>query len=383
MSGVLYRYQLDHDNNVWGWVAYRSLPERSLDGQLTFEVLDPDGVWTYLARLLGACYSQLSYDTSVIANQYDAQVCAPFFLPYLAQQYGLALSSTDTLQVQRNKVQNAVQTFKLKGTAEGVALRIQDFGYIGYAYEVFVNTGDVMGSFVNNSPGTAGNVSMKAIFASITQALTLYGMTGGTDILPAVGVVDFEFHTSPVQGDQLIMSDGTTTKTFYFTSSSSPGGTVPVVFGITQNDTMNALIAAVEANLNITGTNITKPMMAGPPIGNQPTSSTVWGTRTSADEGDILEFPHGYFSSLIPIYSMSSRVAVHMNNTDGTPLYYPDTPLGIAAAQALQQMIGSDLAFDVLPAHVDVMFFATDFNVVGPEMTEGVVVSETFSVTQV
>lgn len=381
MTSRLYRFSKDPSNGTSAWTAYRSLPERSLDGQMVFALMDPQGVYPYFARLLGFAYNALSYDTLVIANQYDASEASHFFLPYLAQQYGLKLAATDPLAVQRSKVNNAVQVFKKKGLADSVALRVRDFGYVGYAYEVFVNTGDTMGQLTNSNNGAIGNVPIT--FSSSIDALTVYGMRGGSAVSPATGVIDFQSRQSPIAGDWLAISDGLVTKTFYFTATTAPAGMIPVLFGTSQSGTMDNLCAAISANLAISAVNITKTMTSGPPLNGQPTSSTPYGTRSVSCLADFREYPHGYFSDIQPIYSLSSRITVHVNHRDGSPLLYLDNPQDQAAAVALQEQIGSDLSYGVLPAHVDVMCFITDFNVMGPGAEETVGIGETFTITQV
>ena len=121
------------------WSLYRTMPERALAGTAVFTIFDPDGIYAYYARILGAISYQLGYDNNVLLNQFDPSLVSHFYLSSLAQQYGLTLNNNDTLQVQREKTANAVQTVKLKGLGAGIVLLLKSLGYVGYGNEVWIN----------------------------------------------------------------------------------------------------------------------------------------------------------------------------------------------------------------------------------------------------
>ena len=85
--------------------------------------------------------------------------------------------------------------------------------------------------------------------------------------------------------------------------------------------------------------------------------------RIPSDSGekgqDFIEVPHGYLSDAPSTYWPSSRVAVHINRSDGTPL------LGLLAAdiEAMKEEIAKQLVREVLPIHVDIRYYVTDAHV--------------------
>jgi hypothetical protein len=377
-ESLLYRYETDSVSGVVSWKLYRSLPQRFLDGQVVFSILDPDGIYDYLGQVLGAAYAQWSYDLSVLLQQNDPRTCSHFFLSFLAEQFGLTLNFSDPIVVRRAKTASAVPAFKFKGTEQGVEIRLRDLGYVGYARELWANPGDPTCHIVNNSLGFAGNVPI----VPTSSFTTTFGMDGGDDVTAAEGYISFRAQTPPTTSDTVTISDGTLTKVFQFDNPAS-GGNVAVTPGASPDDTMANLVTAINGSgLAVTATHITKQKTYGPPIRNQSVSSTAFGTRVSSvDPAEFREYPHGYWPVLIPVYVLTSRISIHVNKTDGTPLQFSTSPADVAAALALKQAIANDLQFDVLPAHIDIEFFATDRNVNGAGGEESVTVTEAFSVT--
>jgi hypothetical protein len=237
------------------WQEYLSYPERALAGQYVFNIFDPDKIYPYWARILGACMSEWNYDTRVLLTFYDPEQVSPFFLSALAANYGLELDAADPLNVQRAKTKNAVPTFKLKGLDISVRNRIRALGYTGYATEIWVNP------------------------------------TLGSNYQSAV--------------------------------------------------------------LNAFGT----------------PSSSATGAN---DPSTCIERPHGYETGdgTEDGFYLSSRLAIHLNDGSGNPL---DLTLAIKTA------VANDLLNDVLPAHVSIRWFDTDFTCA----TEGVVVTDNLTITHV
>lgn len=377
----LYRFETNFVSGVSSWKLYRSAPQRFFDGQVVFSILDPDGIYDYLGQLLGAAQYEWSYDLDVLQQQNDPRACSHFFLAFLASQFGLTLDFSDPIEVRRAKTASAVPAFKFKGTEKGVEIRLRDLGYIGYARELWANPGDPTCSITDSAFGTSGNVALKAS----NQYTSIWGMDGGSAVTKAVGYVSFRTEVPPDSTDTLTVTDAAgLTKVFQFTATPS-GGNIAVTPGSSPDDTMANLVTAINGSgLAVTAVHTTKVKTYGPPIRNQSVSSTFHGTRVAAtDPAEFREYPHGYWSTEVPVYALTSRISVHVNLTDGSPLRYSESPGDIQAALALKQKIANDLQFDVLPAHIDIEFFATDRNVNGPGGSEGVTVGETFSVTHV
>lgn len=241
-----YRFRSDRDTGAEVWQRYRTMPERAGQGMRIFDLFDPDGIYPYFLKALGAIQAQMSYDNRVLLQQGDPDLVSQFYLPELAANYGLALNFDDTLPVRRAKTKNAVAVAKTKGMAEGVRLRLRSLGYTGHAAEIWV------------APDNGGNFQSAATNANATP-------------------------------------------------TSGPTGA---------------------------------------------------GTATR-------EYPHGYRADdPSDGYFLSSRVAIHVNDGSGNP---------IALTQDEKSRIARELGVDVLPAHVDIRWFATDV----PAAVDGITVSDT------
>jgi len=608
----MWRFEYAYDTAVYSWQAYASMPERAYAGMALFSIFDPDKVLLYYLKVVGACLTEWQYDNDIIRQQYDAYQCAPQNLISLAANYGLALDTSDPLTVQRSKVKNIVSVWKQKGLPSSVVTRLSDFGYLGYATEVWVDPGDPTIELVTavGTPSTLLNVPITATGSVIGP----FGMDGADLYNQATGYVVFQNQANPAVNDIVsitlpvsvsgitrsyaaetvtatvttvtphglvtgtsvqisgalpssyngafvITVTGANTFTYTFVLGVDPGAVTGTIFELgavaftfiagsatAPQVQINATLATTVANFIaalttiygslLTVTNITAFKTFGPPIRNQVTSSTAYGTRAfatfpssgitrtfasamvtatvtvasiavsgitsafasgvvtatvtttsahgltsgqtaaisgatpiayngnylvavtgpttftyvfaaatdpgvvtgsiivnpvhglmsgqtvaidgaspaayngkftvsvisptvftyqfgaSGDPGAVSgtitvttfgdryrEYFHGYWSKRIPIFFPSSRVAIHLNNPDGSPLAVALTPQASAAMLAIKKQIANDLQFGVLPAHVDVAWFDTDLNVPSPLAPDAAYLDEQFVIT--
>ncbi len=166
---MTYRWRRDPDTGVSTWVMYRTLPQRSLDGQFVFSLTDPDRVFSYYSKLLGAVMSEWSYDNRVLLDQIDPDKVSRFYLPALAAQWGLSLRFDDDLAVKRAKVKSAVGVFKFKGLDVAAQLRLRALGYTGFVREIWIN------------PTAGGNFQSAVLNKAMEPSSTALG--AGTDFV--------------------------------------------------------------------------------------------------------------------------------------------------------------------------------------------------------
>jgi len=394
-ESCLYRYELNRDTGRFGWNEYHSQPQRNLSGQYAFSIFDPDGIYEYYACMWGGLYFEWSYDSQVLALQYDADKCSRFYLPALAANFGFTLKHDDPLLVKRQKVKNAVPSFKFKGLEKGVELRLLSLGYRGYVREIWVNPGAKQWELRMNYNGTAGNVPLvykDAVFPHIT----VVGFKGGGDNVPARAYIQFRRgrtpfspnlgEVSPETFEKIIISDGTITKTFEFIQVLDLGDPIttsdPSFIGIkflkfeNIDDTATRFMAAVAAvGFNFTIIDRSRQNNDGPPIGDEPNSASDTGALDSTDpaaRSDYLELPHGYMPDEPDLYWPSTRVAIHLNDRQGRP---------IDVTEEIKQIVSQELLLDVLPVQCDIRYFATDISLSEP--AEKIAVAETFTITEV
>jgi len=82
-------------------------------------------------------------------------------------------------------------------------------------------------------------------------------------------------------------------------------------------------------------------------------------TDTGQKGQEFIEVPHGYLTDEPSTYWPSSRVSIHINKSDGTPM------LGLLEAdiEALKEEVSKQLTREVLPIHLDIRYFVTDAHV--------------------
>lgn len=136
---------IDHGLLRWDgtvWKAYESVPERALMGMQLFDTLDPDGVYRFYMRLLGAMLIGLIRDNKSLLNLFDPDKCPVAFLPALIEQTGAYMPASITdMEVSevRRRALTAVTRSLLAGTPALASLQLAIMGYSGYMYEVWVN----------------------------------------------------------------------------------------------------------------------------------------------------------------------------------------------------------------------------------------------------
>jgi hypothetical protein len=118
------------------WEPHTTLPQRALIGMRVFEILDPDGIWDYYAKLVGLKYAQLSRDTRDILQFIDPNICPIDELPLLAENFGVDLSADATERTKRELIRQWIPLMQLKGLPQGIVIALRTLGFSGYATQV-------------------------------------------------------------------------------------------------------------------------------------------------------------------------------------------------------------------------------------------------------
>jgi len=117
------------------WVPYRTPPQRALDGMSVFDIFDPDGVYDYYARLVGAVLAQMQVTNLDLATWRDPQKLPAEFLELAASSVGVRFYPWDSERLRRSKVEAAVPASRLRGTDPSFKLKFRQLGYLGYVTE--------------------------------------------------------------------------------------------------------------------------------------------------------------------------------------------------------------------------------------------------------
>jgi len=135
------------------WVAFTTLPQRALIGMRVFEILDPDMIWDYYAKLVGLKYAQLSRDTREILNFIDPNICPVEQLPLLAENFGVDLLADSTERTQRETIRQWVPLMQIKGLPQSVVIALRTIGFSGYATQIWTRPGATATEFIERPFG--------------------------------------------------------------------------------------------------------------------------------------------------------------------------------------------------------------------------------------
>ena len=119
------------------WREYRTMPQRALDEMRVFELLDPDGIWDYVATLFGLKYVQLQQDTRDLQDFIDPDRCPIENIPLLGDSLGAPVDAQAPEAEQRQIVRNWVPLMQRKGLPEAIPIALQFLGFSGYGTQVW------------------------------------------------------------------------------------------------------------------------------------------------------------------------------------------------------------------------------------------------------
>jgi phage tail P2-like protein len=143
VGGSLMRYEArrvpdlttGESTTVIGWTAYRSIPERALEGMQLFDLFDPDSVYAYYARMIGAVMAQLQATNDVLRRMRDPAQVPAEYLEFAAASVGVTFDAGDSEAIKRTKIAAAVPAGRIRGLDNSIRLRIRQLGYTGYTTE--------------------------------------------------------------------------------------------------------------------------------------------------------------------------------------------------------------------------------------------------------
>lgn len=348
----LYWYNYDRVNNRWSWVKYRSLPQRALDNMGAFDAFDPDGIYNYYAQIIGGVYSQLQYDARTLRTIRDPDQVPTPYISLAASNIGA--SPTDNLlvvddpgrfdQIRRYTLAAAPFVNRAIGQDEAVSSHLRTLGYSGHVYEIWRKLNRPSLWLEAQHFGSDYNVAIVG-----THSFGVWGMQGGDGVSKATGLVYVAHAILP--GQSVVVRYGTITVTFEFVAS-SPVGT-QVLIGSDDSATMSAFLAVFNSASN--------PLYAG---GYITASTTIPGPVA-------LYYPPNYDPGQPGPYWVSSHLTLTLYNLDGSPWM----PSYTERMRVFHQVKRSLETF-ILPINSRIIDYGT-----GANRTEGVAVSESFSVT--
>ena len=129
------------------WKPYVTMLQRALRGMHAFEVADPDQVYDYWGRLVGAVQVMMTGDSASILNFIDPERCPIDYLGLLGYELGNpTIEAGDNSILLREEVVETVPINRIRTTTQSVKTLLGLLGYQGYANEVWVNPTDVTGA---------------------------------------------------------------------------------------------------------------------------------------------------------------------------------------------------------------------------------------------
>lgn len=144
LDGTVEKY----DAESGAWVAHTTLPQRALMGMRVFEILDPNGIYDYYAKLVGLKYHQLAYDTRKILDFIDPELCPIELLPLLASNFGADIDADQPEILQREILRSWVPLMQIKGLDQAVRVALRMLGFSGYATQIWIKPGGSATDFI-------------------------------------------------------------------------------------------------------------------------------------------------------------------------------------------------------------------------------------------
>lgn len=127
------------DAEMGKWREYSTLPQRAFDGQQAFQMLDPDGIYDYYAKILGLMQAQHQYDTRRLLDLVDPVSCPDAFLSLLLHNFG---ADDFDFELEPEEKREILRTFiglmQTKGTPGSIRNALRLLGYEGYGTHVWV-----------------------------------------------------------------------------------------------------------------------------------------------------------------------------------------------------------------------------------------------------
>lgn len=325
------------------WQEYYSMPERALAGNPAFTILDPDQIYAYYARVIGAAQAQWAYDNEILFSFYDPRLCPEPLLIPLGKQYGLQLSEGESEAQRRAKIELAVPTFKAKGLDEAVERRLIALGYRGCVWEVWIDPNHP--ELFTNDP----NNSMATYRWAYDPDLTAYPVATNSGTVIAI---DGDVETEWENLRYLLVRDG------------SQGSGEGRLFFIKEVGSFSGSTTPVE-------------------VTPAPTEDLTGMTAIPAMPGYVTR-PHAMTRDIPIRYWPSSRLVVHVTYADGTPI--DETPEDFeetfpgSSLEDFWSFLADQLYDDVIPLHTDIKFFGTSLGDSRENGDEVVGVQEFFDV---
>jgi len=180
-DNCLYRYHEDPEV----WLEYRTLPQRAVEGQMLFALLDPDGIYDYYAKLIGGAHASWHYDMRRLQDAYNPAETPEEFLPALAAQYGFRDDATRPVDVRRKELAQTIPIARSKGRVLGIKLLSLNRDYRAELTEIWVKT-DAADNFtdLDDAPvgavhaDAAGNVTISVAEMAEIQDIQPLAITG-------------------------------------------------------------------------------------------------------------------------------------------------------------------------------------------------------------
>lgn len=120
------------------WDAYSTLPQRSLDGQQVFQMLDPDGIYDYYAKIAGLLYAEFQYDSRRLLDLIDPVACPDQYLSLLLNNFGANDFDFETSPERKREIlRTFIGIMQSKGTPGSIPNALRLLGYEGYGTHVW------------------------------------------------------------------------------------------------------------------------------------------------------------------------------------------------------------------------------------------------------
>ncbi len=124
------------------WHPYKPMPEKTLEAQAIYTMLDPDEVYRYYSLLASEMYIIWQDLNDELRLLLDPELAHPEWLDLLAAQYQIPFDQSKGVSQQRKDIQDWMRIPKIRGTVGSTVVPTRQLNYRVTVYEVWADPED-------------------------------------------------------------------------------------------------------------------------------------------------------------------------------------------------------------------------------------------------
>lgn len=121
------------------WHPYKPMPEKALEAQYIFQILDPDEIYRYYSLLVSEMYIIWQNLNDDLTKLLSPDETLDEWLDLLAEQYLIPLDRSRGFERQRKEIGEWLRVPRVRGTAKSVIVPIRHLNHFGRVFEIWAD----------------------------------------------------------------------------------------------------------------------------------------------------------------------------------------------------------------------------------------------------